>query len=198
MKKYLKIVSLLTLLFIVFTLLFVGCRPAERPNLPNEEQPGEVDRGNDGDIDDDGDTDLDNDMNNDMDEDLDRDMDRNMNRDINRDMNDDLSMRAENIADSLVDIPGIDDATVVISENTALVGVQYVNGRNNGFTATMNERVEDTVRRVDRRINNVVVTADPNLFEQIDDIATGINRGRPMTGFTQEIQDILRRIQPTR
>lgn len=56
--------------------------------------------------------------------------------------------------------------------------------------------MEDAVRNADRDITRVSVSADPDIFTRIDNIARDIGRGRPLSGFGDEIEEIIRRITP--
>lgn len=151
----------------------MACQPAEKPNLPDNNNTNDIGRYN-------------NNNNN---------MNNNMNNDMNMDNN--MSARAENIADSVVDIAGVDDATVVITGDTALVGVDIAGKDNGEVTDNLKRSIINVVKKVDNRIDNVVVTASPDFFDRIDNIARDINRGKPLSGFVDEVNEIIRRVAPT-
>lgn len=165
-------------LVMVFAVFATGCRPLERP-VPrdphtNEEiretTPRMDARGGDA---------------------------PNMTRDGARDVggNGNLTARAERIADAVANMEEVRSATVVITDTTALVGVTLA--RNTNDVATdLKRRIEDVVTQTDREIDRVAVTADPDLITRIRNVADETGRGRPLSGFGREVEEIIRRIIP--
>ena len=131
----------------------------------------------------------------------------NMNRDINnnninRDINDNnldtnLSDRADKIANNVANLKEVNDATVIISGNTAIVGVDIKNQIEGNLTTNLKKKVESTVRNTDKNIKNVTVTADADIFQRIQNIGRDIRTGKPISGFGNEIEEIIRRITPS-
>ncbi|WP_427338479.1 YhcN/YlaJ family sporulation lipoprotein [Caloranaerobacter sp. DY30410] len=169
-RKNKLLIALFTFTMII-TIFTYGCRKAEKPNLPS---PNQEDR-------------------NIIDNEIER-----KDLDVVEEKSDKaLSTRAEKIADSIVDLPGVDDATVVITGNTALVGVDIEEELEGKVVTDLKKQIVTRVKQIDKNIKNVTVTADPDLFERIDDIAQEINRGRGMSEFTDEVKEIIRRITPS-
>jgi Sporulation lipoprotein YhcN/YlaJ (Spore_YhcN_YlaJ). len=54
--------------------------------------------------------------------------------------------------------------------------------------------VVNTVKTTDKGIKNVYVTTDAGLFDRIDRIAKDITSGKSLTGFSDEIGDIIKKI----
>lgn len=111
--------------------------------------------------------------------------------------NQDLTTRANNIVDEVVKIQGIESATAIISENTAIVGVTMENNKEGNVTREIEERVKEIVKETDGKIDRVAVTADPDLFTRVENIAKDSGKGRPLSGLGREIEEIFRRITPT-
>jgi len=107
-----------------------------------------------------------------------------------------LSSRAEKIANEVAKMKEVDTATVVITGNTAMVGVQFDKQYKGEMTTKLKEMIDNRVKKVDKDIDNVAVTAEPDLFSRIKTLASDIENGKPLTGFVQEIQEILNRINP--
>lgn len=115
----------------------------------------------------------------------------------NRDMlGQDLTIRADNIVNEVVRLEEVRSATVVISDNLALVGVDLSPDIEGEMTTETKRKIEDVVRRTDREIDRVSVSADPEIFDSIENIVRETGRGRPLSGFGREIEDIVRRITP--
>lgn len=107
------------------------------------------------------------------------------------------STRAAKIASKVAKIPEVNKATVVISGNTALVGIDMKSKVQGAHETTVKKKVEKTVRDTDKAIKNVSVTSDPDLYTRINNIAKGIAAGRPLSEFTKQISEILKRITPS-
>lgn len=174
-KSKMFILFLITLL--VF-LLLIGCRAPEKPDT--EEDIGEQDY---------------------ITEDRDRNMDMDMDMDEEiideRDADGQIVYRAETIADSVVNIPGIDDATCIIKGDTAIVGVIVGDITENKLTAELKEQIIDTVKSTDYDIKNVLLTENPQLFERIDGIEQRMMRGETADKLATEINKIIKEISPS-
>ncbi|KPU28395.1 hypothetical protein TR13x_03085 [Caloranaerobacter sp. TR13] len=166
-----KLIIMLFIFTMIITVFTYGCRGAEKPNLP---RPKQEERNI-----------------------IDNEIERKDLEDIKEESGKSLSTRAEKIADSIVDLPGVDDATVVITGNTALVGVDIEEDLEGKVVTDLKKQIVTRVKQIDKNIKNVTVTADPDLFERIDDIAQEINKGRGMSEFADEVKEIIRRITPS-
>lgn len=108
----------------------------------------------------------------------------------------DLSRRSQKIADELVKIKGIERARVVISERRALVGVTIPNSAEGKITSDLKKQVEDTVKKTDKEIDTVAVSADADVYDRIAKIADGITEGRGIQEFGTEFKELFNRIIP--
>ncbi|MBP2071353.1 YhcN/YlaJ family sporulation lipoprotein [Thermoanaerobacterium butyriciformans] len=107
------------------------------------------------------------------------------------------STRAAKIATNVAKLPEVNKATVVISGNTAIVGIDMKASVQGTHETQVKKKVEKTVRDTDKSIKNVSVTSDPDLYKRIENIAKGIAAGRPLSEFTKQITEILKRITPS-
>ena len=109
--------------------------------------------------------------------------DRNVNdRDINigEDAGDeDFARRAKKIASEVTKLKDVKSASVVISQNTALVGVNLTEDTKAELNTDIKSEIEDAVKKSDREIDRVSITADLNLLSRIENMGTEIGRGRP-------------------
>jgi YhcN/YlaJ family sporulation lipoprotein len=106
--------------------------------------------------------------------------------------------RADTIARKVANLPEVNNASVVLSDKTAIVGCSIKNNVKGSMTTDLKHRIEKTVKDADKNIQHVSVTADPDLYTRIQTMARDIGTGRPIQGFATEIQEILRRITPAR
>ena len=107
-----------------------------------------------------------------------------------------LINRSNAIARKVTDLNDVDRCSVLITGDTALVGVDIKNNIKGNLTTELKRRIETRVKNTDSRINNVAVTADPDLYTRIRNMAFDIENGRPISGFANEIKEMLRRITP--
>lgn len=105
--------------------------------------------------------------------------------------------KASRIASAVSRLPGIEKTTVVITGNTALVGIHILSTVADDQVGALKDQVERKVRGMDGEIRNVAVTASPELVERITTMAGDIGQGRPMNGLADELSSVLRRVTPT-
>jgi len=201
-KKSILIISI----FVVVVMALVGCSPAKRPipedrnNLPLKQAPLPNTVPNQQGIDNTTERNR-NSINQETTPRTTETVPRNMEtvpRDsVDNITNQDLTTRADNIVDEVVKIQGIESATAIISENTAIVGVTMENNKEGNVTREIEERVKEIVKETDGKIDRVAVTADPDLFTRVENIAKDSGKGRPLSGLGREIEEIFRRITPT-
>ncbi|MBM7614602.1 YhcN/YlaJ family sporulation lipoprotein [Alkaliphilus hydrothermalis] len=108
----------------------------------------------------------------------------------------DLNIRADRIVNEIVKLNEVKSATVVITDKTALVGVNLKENIDGEMTTESKKKIENVVRRTDSEIDRVSVSADPEIFDSIENIVRETGRGRPLSSFGDEIEDIVRRITP--
>lgn len=108
----------------------------------------------------------------------------------------DMVARSRNIANQVAAMPEVEKAAVVITGNTALVGVTIKGSVEGKLSDQVKKKIETTVKTVDKGIKNVVVTADPDLFDRIRLMMNDIAKGKPVSGFTREINEMINRITP--
>jgi YhcN/YlaJ family sporulation lipoprotein len=103
---------------------------------------------------------------------------------------------ATKLSDAAEKVEGVKSATVVVSGSTAFVGLEIKPGIENKKTNEIKTKVADAVKKTDNRIMAANVTTDPNLITRLKKIADGIKKGKPISGFADELAEITRRIVP--
>lgn len=111
---------------------------------------------------------------------------------------DSMSTRASAIAQRVANLKEVNNCSVLLSGNTAIVGVDIKNTLHDKMTTDLKQKIEKTVKNVDNSVKSVSITADPDLYTRISNMAKDIRDGRPISGFANEFQEILRRITPVR
>lgn len=104
------------------------------------------------------------------------------------------SRLADALADEAVKVQGVNKATVVLTGSTALVGVDLKPGAD---ANTVKDGVAKAVKSANNQIANVLVSTDPELNSRLVNISKGIAEGRPISAFSSEITEIIKRLSPS-
>ncbi|SHH62647.1 YhcN/YlaJ family sporulation lipoprotein [Sporanaerobacter acetigenes] len=99
---------------------------------------------------------------------------------------------AENIADNVVDLIGVEDATAIIYGEDIVVAVEMSD--KNTLTIGMKGMIKDVVMNNDNMINNVFITDDAKIFEKVDTIEQNLIKGEDIKNYREEINKIKKRI----
>lgn len=105
--------------------------------------------------------------------------------------------RAEALAKKISDLKNINSASVVLSGNSCWVGVDLAAKTENKMTNQMKNEITSIVKREEKGINNVYVTADADTVSRLRNIARDIRKGKPVSGFIKELNEIGRRVTPS-
>lgn len=141
-----------------------------------------------------------NNINNKLNNGMMRNSDNKLNKDTNLSTNmTNMSSRATAIAERIIALPEINNASVLISGDTAIVGCDINGETNNKITNALKQKVEAAVKVADRNIQKISVTSDPSIFTRIQTMTKDMNKndtmdGNPATKFTKEIENILQDI----
>lgn len=123
---------------------------------------------------------------------------------------------AEEAAERITDeIDEIENAYVLTTENNAYVAANFDRERNdrnrvnrisnrnqnNRFgddevSDDIKRQIADIVRSVDRDIDNVYVSTNPDFLDLITNYANDVDRGRPVGGFFDQIGNMIDRLFP--
>ena len=106
---------------------------------------------------------------------------------------DDGVVRAENIADIVVDIFGVEDATALIYNENVLVGVIFSKDVESKDDTKNN--ILDIIKENDTDIKNIYITDDEKLFNKIDDIEQMLIRGDKVDKYSDDINKIIKQIE---
>lgn len=107
--------------------------------------------------------------------------------------NDELVNRAENIADNLVELIGVVDATAIIYENEAIVAVEM--GEEVELDKDMLDMIKNITMEGDEKINDVKIIADEKIFDIIDNIAQSLIKGDSIQNYKTEVNKIIKKIK---
>jgi spore cortex protein len=102
---------------------------------------------------------------------------------------------ADEVADKVSDMPEVDTANVIVTENNAYVAAK-LNGSANKLTSAVEDKIARKVKSVDPDIDNVYVSVNPAFFKQMNDYARDIRNGRPISGIFKQFSDMISRVFP--
>ncbi|MGQ9556924.1 MAG: YhcN/YlaJ family sporulation lipoprotein [Desulfurispora sp.] len=106
------------------------------------------------------------------------------------------SALARRLAARAAQVDGVNRATVVLSGNTAMVGLDIKAKLPKSRIDAIKKEVAAVIKKEDTRIRDVLVSTDADMVTRLKKIASGINEGRPVSSFRDEINDIMRRLSP--
>lgn len=107
-----------------------------------------------------------------------------------------MNEKSKMISDKLAELDEVNDSTVLVTGKTALIALDIPADFGKDKTEELKKTVESKVKSLDKDIDRVVVTADADLNTRIRNVDTDIKGGKPMSGFVNEIEDIIKRITP--
>jgi YhcN/YlaJ family sporulation lipoprotein len=106
---------------------------------------------------------------------------------------------AEEIADRLVqlavNVPGVNDATAIVFGRNAIVGIDVGAKLDRARVGTIKYTVAEALHEDPFGANSIVV-ADPDTMQRLREISADIGKGRPVSGFAEELGDIMGRWMP--
>ncbi|UKS30299.1 YhcN/YlaJ family sporulation lipoprotein [Paenibacillus sp. HWE-109] len=103
-----------------------------------------------------------------------------------------VAQRLEQLATS---IPMVESAHCVVFGNTAVVGINIKKDLDRAKVGTVKYSVAEALKKDPYGVN-AVVTADLDLDERLRNIRDNIQAGRPITGFAEQMADIVGRVMP--
>lgn len=105
----------------------------------------------------------------------------------------DIIQRSETISDAVVELYGIDDATTIILNDEALIGVKIAYDEK--LTPEIKDLIQDTVKSKDGAITNILLTDNDKIFWDINHIVTDILQGQSYENSLSKIHNLKFRIR---
>lgn len=104
----------------------------------------------------------------------------------------DWTANAAGIEEKIRQISEVADARVVVTGDTALVGVQFNQAYRGNMTERIREMIAAEVMAADPQITTVAVTADEDDVEDVYEISDRVRAGRVMDSLREDISEIVR------
>ena len=115
----------------------------------------------------------------------------------NRNDNQNRIAVADKAAEKIVSMREVDQANVIVTDNNAYVAAKLANHNGNRLEKDIENKISDVVKSTDQNIDNVYVSVNPDFYERTTSYANDIRNGRPIAGFFDEFNTLVRRIFPT-
>jgi spore cortex protein len=106
--------------------------------------------------------------------------------------------QADDIARACEQVQGVDNATAVVTGNTAYVGIDMETNIRNVNQSDIKREVANRVRATGNNINTVYVSAEPDFMNRLRNVGNGVRNGKGGNTFTTELNDMVQRITPAR
>ncbi|MEG6522256.1 YhcN/YlaJ family sporulation lipoprotein [Desulfotomaculum sp. 1211_IL3151] len=102
---------------------------------------------------------------------------------------------ADRVVDKANGVEGVRGSTAIIAGSNIYLGLDLNANLEKNRSAEVERRVLDQVKNAAPNYT-VMVSSDVDTVTRIRNVAQGITQGRPISSFTNEIEDIGNRIQP--
>lgn len=92
-------------------------------------------------------------------------------------------------------VPGVNGAHCVVMNNVAVIGIDVDGSLTRSRVGSVKYSVAEAVRKDPRGVR-ALVTADMDLTSRLNEMGRHISKGNPVSGFADEMADIIGRIMP--
>ena len=107
-----------------------------------------------------------------------------------------MATSANEIAREIAALPEVDQASVVITDDTALVGCSLRGDTQGTMTNALRQKIRGIVKERVNNIDDVSITTDPDMTGRIQNMSNSIFQGNPVEGFAEDIRELIRDITP--
>lgn len=105
---------------------------------------------------------------------------------------------ADQIVQMVNKMTGVKASYAVVIGNLAMIGVDLKDRLNADQENQLKDRIAAEVKAKMPQLAEVWVTADPDLVVRIRDLAARIARGEPISGFFDEVNNLIQKLRPQR
>lgn len=101
---------------------------------------------------------------------------------------------AEEAAEKVTELDFVSSAYVLKTSKNAFVAAVLKDGKD--LSKQMEDQIAQKVRSVDRSVDQVYVSTNPNFIDRVDAYIDDIRAGRPVEGFFEEFSEMVDRMFP--
>ena len=114
----------------------------------------------------------------------------------NRTFNDNDFTLSDDIANRVAGMKEVKSANVLLTDHTAYVAAVLNNDEGGRVSTRIENKIADTVRSVDKSVDNVYVSTNPDFVDRVNQYANDVGNGRPVQGFGQQFGELVNRLFP--
>ncbi len=108
----------------------------------------------------------------------------------------DTAIRAQKIANIVSNIDGVEKSSVVITGDTAIIGIELVGELEDRKLIKLKTEVEKEVKKADASLDHVAVTAAAELVKRITNVSDSVSSEDTVPKTDSRIEKIIRRFTP--
>ena len=122
----------------------------------------------------------------------------NVNRNVtNVNYNNNRMAVADKAAEKIVSMHEVDQANVIVTNHNAYVAAKLTNNTGDRLDKKVEDKIADVVKSTDPNIHHVYVSVNPDFYTRTTTYANDIRNGRPVAGFFDEFNTLVRQVFPT-
>ena len=103
---------------------------------------------------------------------------------------------ADEAAEKITELEEVESATVIVTNHNAYVAAVLNDETQEDVPDDVKAKIADEVKAVDKDINDVFVSVNPDFVEQTDDFADRADQGEPVEGLIEEFNEVVERVFP--
>ncbi|MEH7109869.1 YhcN/YlaJ family sporulation lipoprotein [Bacillus sp. JJ1764] len=105
---------------------------------------------------------------------------------------------ADHAAKKIANLPGVERANVIVSDEKAYVAAKMDRNTNNQLSNQVRKQISKTVKSVDKDIDHIYISANPDFYDRLDTYANKIRngKGKPSSEFINEFTKTMQRVFP--
>lgn len=110
----------------------------------------------------------------------------------------DANQRTQVVADKITrQVPEVRNVSIVFADRIVYAAVSLEEDVSEDRARDIERMVSEAIMAEENTVDRVYVSMDPETFRRLEGVAKGIEDGRPLTGFLDEIEELFTRIAPT-
>ncbi len=114
----------------------------------------------------------------------------------NRTFDDNAFELSDDMANRVARLKEVRSANVLLTGNTVYVAAVLNDDEGGRVSRKVENKIADTVRSVDKSVDRVYVSTNPDFVDRINRYSNDVANGRPVNGFGQEFGELVNRVFP--
>lgn len=107
-----------------------------------------------------------------------------------------LAKLSDDIAKEVEKLSEVKSASVVVNESTVLIGVEFDDAYKGEINDRITQMIEEKAKEVDESLNEIMVTDDKALKDEIEDMRSKVKSGDLIEDLKADFDGLINRIKP--